>query len=325
MSSRRALLADVGGTNVRVAVTGADGRPGPAVVERASDAGSFEAVLARAARRLGLTAPPDAVAVCAAGPAHDGVVRMTNLPWVVDATALRTATGAADVVVVNDFTALAWSLPHLGADDLDHLGGPGEGAGTRAVIGPGTGLGVATLARGPRGWMVVDGEGGHVTLPATTAREQAVVRELTRRFGHASAERALSGPGLVALAAALAVVAGETAATLDTPEAVVAAADGGDRLAGEAVALFTSWLGGVAGNLALTVGARGGVYLAGGIVPAWGARFDRERFRASFLAKGRLRAYLEGIPVWLVTAAQPALVGLAALVADRAGGGAGCA
>jgi len=183
------------------------------------------------------------------------------------------------------------------------------------LVGPGTGLGVSGLLPGgmPGAWVPLQGEGGHVTLAAADAREEAVLRVLRERFGHASAERAVSGMGLEALYAALTTLDAPGSGTaLPAAEITARALAGSDARCVEAVALFCSFLGSVAGNLALTLGARGGVYIGGGIVPRLGALFERSAFRERFEAKGRFRDYLAAIPVFVIHASvSPALLGAA--------------
>jgi glucokinase len=168
---------------------------------------------------------------------------------------------------------------------------------------------------GADGWRVIVGEGGHATLPAINAREASLVAVLRERFGHVSAERALSGPGLVNLYEAVCALDGEAPATLEPAQVMERAfADDGaarDPQCAEAVTSFASLLGNVAGNLALTLGARGGVFIGGGVVPRLGERFAQLPFRERFEDKGRFRAYLEAIPTWVITAKSPALLGAA--------------
>jgi glucokinase len=241
-------------------------------------------------------------------------VQMTNHPWRFSITALRQALGAERLIVLNDFEALAHAVPALGSTDLITVGSGEPIAGANlAVIGPGTGLGVSGLvADGHGGWRVIVGEGGHVTLGATNAREASLLAVLRERFGHVSAERALSGPGLVNLYEAVCVLDGETPRTLDPADVVTRGlARGTDAQCEEAVATFAALLGNVAGNLALTLGARGGVFIGGGIVPRLGTRFAELPFRERFEDKGRFRAYLQPIPTKVITADAPALLGAA--------------
>ena len=211
----------------------------------------------------------------------------------------------------------------LAAGKMHGAGADGtDGRAAMAVIAPGTGLGVSGLVPdGAGGFAAVEGEGGHRTLAAQSPREWAIVNALAERFGHASAERALSGPGIEALYRAVASIDGASCRG-DRTAAEIAhdAFTRSDPVAVEAVATFTGFLGSVAGDLALTLGAHGGVYLAGGIVPGWGGRFDAARFLDRFRAKGRFRGYLDAVPVRVVTHPYPALAGAGHLLACRYAG-----
>ena len=254
-------------------------------------------------------------AVGIANPIVGDFLRMTNSPWAFSIEALRVTLGLDRLLFINDFTALALSLPSLQADHLRRIG-PARDADPKAAIGllgPGTGLGVSGLLYDTAGHLVpLGGEGGHVSLASANAREDAVVAVLRDRFGHASAERALQGAGLVAMYEALCKIDGATATSLDPAGVTAAAMAGSDARCVEVIELFFAFLGSVAGNLALTLGARGGVYIGGGIVPRLGDWIDRSTFRERFIAKGRFRAYLDAVPTWLIQAeTSPALIGAA--------------
>jgi glucokinase len=311
------LLGDVGGTNARWAWQAGPGQPlSHASTLAASDHASISECIAAYLRQHGLPAPRDAAFGIATAVTGDAV-RMTNHPWSFSIAALRQDIGAERLRVLNDFEALAHAVPLLGESDLMPVGGGQRMAGAAmAVIGAGTGLGVSGLvADGRGGWRVIVGEGGHVTLPAGNAHEASLLAVLRERHGHVSAERALSGPGLVNLYEAHCVLDGEAPEPLDPAQVVARAfADRGqpqDAHCAAAMKAFAALLGSVAGNLALTLGARGGVFIGGGIVPRLGARFAQLPFRASFEDKGRFRSYLEAIPTMVITAESPALLGAA--------------
>jgi glucokinase len=210
---------------------------------------------------------------------------------------------------------VALAMPHLEADERIQIGGgeplPDAPVG---VLGPGSGLGVCGLVRTSSGWMPLPGEGGHTTMAAANSRESAVLDRMRARHDHVSAERALSGPGLVDLHTTLAEVDGGPAASYTAAQITDPAICESDRYCREAVDMFCAMLGTVAGNLALTLGARGGIYVAGGIVPKLGARFAASAFRDRFESKGRLRPYLARIPTYVVTHPFPAFLGLATLL-----------
>ncbi|MCW5745696.1 MAG: glucokinase [Alphaproteobacteria bacterium] len=258
--------------------------------------------------------PVAAAAIGVAGPVDNGRCTFTNSDWVVDAAELEAEFGFRKVRVVNDFAAAAWSLPHLSAADLVAIGGQeGHPDAPRVVLGPGTGLGMACLVPGSQS-IVVASEGGHATLPATTRRQDDVLRWLRGRFGHVSIERVLSGDGLVNLHDALAAIDGRSVLQRDAPAITEAALRDACPVCREALDTFCALLGGVAGDLALTFGARGGVYIAGGIVPRIVDFLARSAFRAQFEAKGRFQGYLAALPVRVIVRRDAAFVGLAALV-----------
>lgn len=309
------LLADIGGTNARFALlTDRLGAIRHLVVADYPVARDAVAAFLRA-DAAGVRVAGAVLAVAA--PVEGESCRFTNSPWVVDAAELRAVFGMTRVKLVNDFEAVAWSLPCLTAGDLRPVGGgtavPG---GPMAVLGPGTGLGVAALVPGPAGSVVVPTEAGHTTLAATTDREAAIIAELRRRFGHVSTERALSGPGLEALYAAIAAIDGVAAPPRRAAEITRLAEQGGCPVCRAAVDTFCAMLGSIAGDLALMFRARGGVFVAGGIVPRLGDRFGASAFRVRFEAKGRFAPYLAGIPTAVIVHPDVAFVGLQAIAAQ---------
>jgi glucokinase len=305
------LVGDVGGTRTRLALAekAHDGWRITRVEERLT-ARDILAAVAAYAQKAG---PVRSAAFSGAGiVADDGSIRLTNVDVLLEPAALAHAARVERAVVVNDFGAVAESIPHLTAQSLVALGGGGARVAGMpvAVLGPGTGLGMAFGTPAPGGWAAIAGEGGHVDLAPVDDEELETWQRLRRAHGRVSAETVLSGPGLERLYAAIAGGATLGAAEID------AAAWRGEPEAVRAHALFTRWLGRVAGNLALVAGARGGVFLAGGILPRWAARFDVAEFRRGFEDKAPYARWLAGIPTFLVTHPQPGLVGLAAL-ADR--------
>ncbi|HSI60485.1 MAG TPA: glucokinase [Ideonella sp.] len=311
------LLGDIGGTNARFAWQAAPELPLTDIQTLpAKDHASLEAAMRHylASGTGGQRAAPVDAAIGIANPVTGDTVQMTNHHWRFSIEAMRQSLGLRRFVVVNDFTALALSLPALAATDLRQLGGgAGDPVAPRALIGPGTGLGVSGLLRSAGGgWVPLAGEGGHVTLPAANDREHAVISWLRQRFGHPSAERAVSGQGLENLYQALCALDGRAAEALSAAEVSRRGLGGSDPVCREALSLFCALLGTVAGNLALTLGATGGVYVGGGIVPRLGQFLDESEFRARFEAKGRFSSLLAGIPVYVIDAAvSPALLGAA--------------
>lgn len=316
MSSPPVLVADIGGTNARFALVGRHGEiMRKATLPTVSFAGPAEAARAFL-ETAGEGMAPCRAAFAVACPVHGDRVTFTNSPWNFSISAVRGELGFDDLRVVNDFTAAALSVPHLAPQDRYAIGG-GEAVAWApvAVLGPGTGLGVSALIWPQPGGepVALATEGGHVTMAAADDAEAAVLSVL-RRNGHVSAERVLSGLGLVNLYRALAELGGQVAEPL-TPDQISSRAIAGEcPLCGSALDMFFAMLGTVSANLALSVGAKGGVYLAGGILPRFAEAFRVSRFRGRFEDKGRFSTYLAEIPVWLITHPQPAFLGLAGLL-----------
>jgi len=319
-STRPVLVADIGGTHARFAlVHPGRTKPEEPVVLMTALYPSLEEALQTFLEQVGHQDLAGA-AICAAGPVQSSGINahidMTNCPWSVDARTISAATGVALPVLVNDFTAAAVSLPFLGAEDVQQIGG-GEPLADApiGVLGPGTGLGVSGLVpAGDGAYTPLSGEGGHVSLAPGNEREISLLFHLMQTYGHVSAERVLCGPGMETLYAALGALDGS--AEIGKPTAADIsrmAQDGSSPLARETVDVFTGLLGSVAGDLALTLGAQGGIYLAGGILPRWGDLLNQRLLRHRFEAKGRFKAYLSDIPIFLVTVRDIALIGLASL------------
>lgn len=318
MTATPALIADIGGTHVRFALVDATGHPGEPTVMRCADfPGPVEAVRSYLAN-LGGAPWPKRAAFAVASPIAGDWVDLTNSAWRFSIAAAGRQLGLDQFEVVNDFTAVALSVRHLKAEHMVKLGG-GEAMdhAPMAVLGPGTGLGVSALVPDRAGnWTALAAEGGHVTMASSNDREDAVLAVLRKRFDHVSAERILSGPGLVNLYEALAAIAGSSA-IYTTPDAISQRGlDGSCPLCRDSLDMFFAMLGTIAGNLALSIGARGGVYMAGGILPRMAQPFYQSGFRRRFEDKGRFRDYLAAIPSWLVVHPQPAFMGLAGLVTD---------
>ena len=307
----RAVVADIGATNARFAVADlatfelTDIRHGPC----AKHATLHEAMRSYLAS---LAEPPRHAVLAVAGPVTQEDISLTNLSWSFGKREFCRAVGFDGLLVLNDFEALAHSLPHLAAGELHQIGGevPAPHA-AKLVLGPGTGLGMAGLVSSGDRFVAVPGEGGHISLGADNARELDLIERLRQGRDHVSAERALSGPGLAALYGAVAASRGEIAGDI-LPNDVIVQGLAGDALAAEALDLFVGWLGRVAGDAALLFGARGGVYIGGGIAPKILPVLTNGAFRAAFEAKGRMQAFLAPIPVYVILAEFAALKGAAA-------------
>lgn len=316
------LVGDIGGTHARLGIVAQAG----AGVEHLAELACAEHATLEAAIASYLTAQPKprpaAAAIAVAAAITGDRVAMTNRGWTFSIESLRRSLAVDRLLVLNDFAALALSLPTLARSELRAIGGGvAVGGDPVALLGPGTGLGVAGLVRLGEVPLALASEGGHATLAAEDDDEARAVAYLRREFGHAAAERALSGRGLVNLYRHVCERAGHVAVNLSPADVTGAALSRADADCVEAVELFFALLGGYAGNLALTLGARGGVYIGGGIVGRLGDWIDRSRFRSRFEAKGRYAGYLSAIPVWLIEpTSPPALRGANAALDARPSG-----
>jgi glucokinase len=314
MRTTMALVADIGATNTRFAIVEPDGTVTRVRVmatdEYANLSDAIEAYLSVEA----LPAKPATAVLAVAAPVAGDTIAMTNTPWTFSIEETCQQFGFTQLEVINDSVANALAVPRLKEGDRRQVGGGTPVAGAPiGVIGPGSGLGVSLIVPKDDGFVPIGGEGGHVTMAAADAREAAVLNLMRVRFDHVSAERFLSGPGLVNLYNALCELAGEPAAPFTAAQITDPRTEKDEPRAREARDMFCAMLGTIAGNLALTAGARGGVYIAGGIVPKLGDAFLQSEFRARFEAKGRFKAYLAAIPTYVMTHPEPALLGAASL------------
>ncbi|WP_395702361.1 glucokinase [Aquabacterium sp.] len=311
------LVADIGGTNARFGWMDAVGGPVRhvrklAVADHAGPRQAVNAYLEELAPLLGgAVHRPAKAAFAVATAVKADEVAFTNSHWRFSRQALEGELGLRALLVLNDFEALALSLPRLGASQLRAHAGLPRPEGTLAVIGPGTGLGVGAVTQTRGGWVALPGEGGHATLAPADDFESELLRHARREFAHVSAERLLSGIGLPVLQRAVAGVLGQPAEVLTAEVIVQRGLEADDVVCGRTLDAFCALLGSFAGNVALTLGARGGVYIGGGIVPRLGERFFSSRFRERFEAKGRFADYLRGIPTALITDTLAALAGAA--------------
>jgi glucokinase len=311
-------MADIGATTTRCALLDDKGHElAPEIFEN-EDFTGVEGVLRVYLDHRRASDQPSRAALAVAAPILGDDVQMVNIGWRFSQNALKQALNLKQLEVVNDFAAIAWALPQLEPADVVQIGGgTSVPRATLAALGPGSGLGVSALVPANDAWAVMTGEGGHVSMPAATREEQDAIALLRDRFdGHCSAERVLSGPGLVNLYVALAELAGRGRPTVN-PEDVTNLARQGEPLARKTLAMFFAMLGTVAANLAVLTGARGGLYVAGGIVQRLVEPLRKSEFRARFEAKGRYRPYLAAIPTYIITAPLPAFRGLRYLLGYR--------
>jgi glucokinase len=314
-----ALLADIGGTNARFALTDL-ASPEVRIFEPRTLAGADFASLQYAARHYlsEVGVEPRRAALAVASPVDRDEIRLTNRAWSFSRSELQQALSLDELRMLNDFGAVAWAIPALCTDDRVHLYGPPSlpMRGPVSVVGPGTGLGVGLLVGADdTGWQAVETEGGHVTFAPIGDEEHQIARWLEARFGRPSTERVLSGDGLSHIHAALQGAEGgprdgRALALRDPAEIVAAALEGHDLDARRALARFCSVLGSVAGDTALIHGARS-VVIAGGIVPRFIPFLRSSAFRERFLAKGRFSTYLEAVAIDVIVHPHPGLLGAA--------------
>lgn len=309
------LLADIGGTNSRFALL-EDGEIGPVCYAKVAGFPTVRDAMADFLDRSiegehkGKRVSTAVLAV--AGPLVNDRCVMTNSPWIIDGPELREAFGFDAVHMLNDFEAQAWALPALRPADLFAVGAQTASRGEpMLVLGPGTGFGVSCLVERRGARLAVITEAGHATLPSESEREDRVIASMRRRLGHVSIERgALSGSGLEALYVAIADVDGVPPPQRDAAAITKAALDGSCALSRATLEMFCAILGSVAGNLAVTFCARGGVYVAGGIVPRFPDFLAASAFRTRFEAKGRFHDYLRNIPTSVIVRPDASFLGL---------------
>lgn len=308
------LIADIGGTFARFAVEVAQGEFTQVASLRCADHADFHA----AVRAYLATLPALGIrhaGVAIANPVEGDQVRMTNYHWQFSIEEMRQRLGLDTLVVVNDFTALAMALPRLRPHEVRQIGG-GE-ARPQAVVGllgSGSGLGVSGLIPAADGWISLGSEGGHTSFSPRDEREVTILRHAWKQFPHVSFERLVSGPGLELIHRALSEAAGDSGPALSAPEITRRALEQLDPVSTETLDVFCALLGTAAANLAVTLGALGGIYIGGGIVPRLGTWFDRSRFRSRFEDKGRFSRYVAGIPTYVITAENATFIGASAIL-----------
>lgn len=309
------LLADIGSTFARFALEVAPGRFEHPAELRCADHADVASAVSTYLASVPAGAGVRHAAVATANPVDGDGVRLTNSPWAFSIEHTRQRLGLQTLVVLNDFTALAMSLPRLAPHDLRQVGGgtvrPRQVMG---LLGAGSGLGMSGVIPVGEGWMALASEGGHASFAPRDERELTILRHAWTQFDHVSFERLLSGPGLELMHRALAGAAGQPPTGLTAPQITQRALDGADPVCRDALDAFCAMLGTAAGNLAMTLGARGGIYIGGSIVPRLGAYFDRSPFRSRFEDKGRLAPYVRDIPTFVITSGHATFLGASAVL-----------
>jgi glucokinase len=307
------LVGDIGGTNARFALTAGQHQAlSHALTLSTSAFADLQSAISAYLQQTGVSGIRRAC-VAIANPIDGDFLRMTNNAWAFSIEATRTGLGLNELRMLNDWEAMALAAPTLGAHELEAIGG---GAAIqdapRGLLGAGTGLGVSSLVRARSGeWVPIAGEGGHVSMSPGNAREAAILQILWRSWSHVSAERVVSGMGLENLYRVICELNGEACQVETAADITRLALAGQNAACEEALEALCRLLGNVAGNLALTLGARGGMSVGGGVIGHLGDYFARSGFRAAFEDKGRFAPYLKTIPTWVIRADQPALRGAA--------------
>ncbi|MDE3010602.1 MAG: glucokinase [Pseudomonadota bacterium] len=316
------LLADIGATFARLALHTAPGRLEATTILQCAEYGSPVDILRAYLSGIAPRAPRHA-ALAIASPIDGDNVVMTNRDWQFSIEDTRRLLGLDTLLVVNDFTALAMALPYLGIEQREQVGGGAPRSDSViGLVGPGTGLGVSGLIPAEDRWITLGSEGGHTTFAPADARELRVLEFAWREHSHVSAERLVSGPGIELIHRALAETASRSIPARTTPE-IISQAMAGEAHCREVIECFCAMLGTVAADVAITLGAVGGIYLGGGVLPRLGSLFTQSGFRRRFEASRRSSSYLAEIPTYLIRAEQPTLLGVAAILADYLSGSEG--
>ena len=309
------LVADIGGTNARFAVH--DRYRDElhniivlSVTDQPTFMGAFDHYLALVEQLKVWKTMPDGVCLAVACPVDQDLIRFTNSNWQFSRAELAAQLGSVKLAVINDFSAVAHTIPFLSADEWHQIGGnQPDTEKPIAILGPGTGLGMCTLIPVQNNFMVIDGEGGHIDFAPVNEREMLILAQLQKRFERVSVERLLSGAGIVNIYQALCKLDSIDEACFSAQEVTEAALNASDKTAIEALSVFCQILGSTASNLALITGAKGGVYIAGGIVPRFLDFVVDSEIRKRFDDKGRFRSYVETIPLRVLLKSQPGLYG----------------
>ena len=303
------VVADIGGTNIRLAVVDISTGEMTQVEEYPCTVFvSLEAAFVQ--YFMTLVDPVSHLCIGIASAVDHDLVNMINNNWQFSKVVLKKKLSLKTLHVINDYTAISLAVPYVDEKDKIQIGGGQEVEnGVKAIFGPGTGLGVSHLIKQGKKWISLDGEGGHASFAPNTSQQADVFLLLQEKFGHVSAERLLSGQGLQNIYNALCHIASKPTKYAEPSEITQAALTGECEIALQTLNFFCQAMGGFAGNLALNLQCNGGVYIAGGIVPRFVEFFENSEFREFFEAKGRLKSYLENVPTYLITHSNPGLLG----------------
>ncbi|OUS27157.1 glucokinase [Thalassotalea sp. 42_200_T64] len=311
------IVADIGGTNLRIGVV-ADGSVNDIELFQCNEFESLKAVLEIYFSNNSLDSTRVNACLAIACPVDQDLINMTNLPWQFSQSALKADLNLNRLYLINDYTAIAWAVPKLSNQQKVKIGG-GEAVPQKpiAICGPGTGLGVANVIWGNDQWLSIGGEGGHVDFAAVDNTEVEILRFLQQKYSRVSYEQVLSGLGIEQIYQALCSIKGIECQAYHAKDITAKALDSSCDVCVETLNQFCKILGSFAGNLALTTLAAGGVYIAGGIVPRFIEFLKNSEFRARFVAKNRFAALNSTIPTYVITEAQPGLLGASAYLIQQ--------
>ncbi len=309
------IIADIGGTNMRVAVSEANGQFSQIKVYQCAQYSGLDEILTNFIETTGIEGATINACLAIACPVENDLITMTNLPWEFSKSALKATLGLNKLLMINDYTAIAHAVPYLSDEQKVQIGS-GEAVANKpiSICGPGTGLGVANVVPVQGQWLSLSGEGGHADFAPIDAKDQLIFADLLTKYEHVSYEQLLSGLGIEQIYHALAKAAGNDNVELKAEQIGEKALANSCEICTQALLQFCKILGSFAGNLALTLGSFGGVYIAGGIVPRFIEFFKNSEFRSRFEAKGRLSGFNSTIPTYVITESQPGLLGASAYI-----------
>ena len=307
------LIADIGGTNLRIGITDHHNNISAIKVYQCSDFDSLHDIVADYIAQIGEINQALVACFAIACPVENDQIKMTNLPWSFSKKELQKTLGLQSLTFINDYTAIAHAVPSLTDAQKVKIGdGTPIALAPISICGPGTGLGVANLVSHNNEWLSLSGEGGHSDFAPTTKLEIDILQYLLIKYDHVSYEQLLSGLGIEQIYQALQSILHGKSVSLDAPNITKKAINNSCSVCSLALDTFCRILGAYAGNLALTLGSFGGVYIAGGIVPRFIEYVSESAFREGFESKGRFKAFNTNIPTYVITESQPGLLGAAA-------------
>ena len=311
------IIADIGGTNMRIAQVDEQGAIVNIAIYTCAEHAGLAEILSNYIAQYQLTDKKINACLAIACPVDNDLIVMTNLPWQFSQQALKADLQLQQLVLINDFTAIAHAIPQLKADQKVQIG-VGQPIANKpiSICGPGTGLGVANIVASDNGWLSLSGEGGHVDFAPVDQQEIDILTFLMKKYARVSYEQLLSGLGLEQIYQALSFIKTGEALKLPAKEITLKAINNDCQLCAETLAQFCRVLGSFAGNLALTLGSYGGVYIAGGIVPRFIEYFQTSEFRSRFEAKGRMSGFNQPMPTFVVIEEQPGLLGASAYLSQ---------